>query len=74
VTTFDWRKHAACRNADPTFFFPDGTDRFAVTVARRICQHYAVTEYCLDYALADESLVGIWGASTEEERRALRAG
>lgn len=27
---------------------------------------------CLDYALADPSLVGVWGGTGKAERRALR--
>jgi WhiB family redox-sensing transcriptional regulator len=72
VTTFDWRKHAACKNADPAFFFPERSDQFRVSVAKRICEHCPVVEHCLDFALADGSLVGVWGATTADERRQLR--
>jgi len=33
-----------------------------------------VRQECLDVALAEESLLGLWGGTTEVERREIRLG
>jgi len=70
----DWRADAACRNADPELFFPDGDVRFAraqVKTAKLICRGCPVSATCLSWALASGQEAGIWGGLTEEERRRL---
>ena len=73
----DWRADAACRNADPELFFPDGDVRFAraqVKTAKLICRGCPVSATCLSWALASGQEAGIWGGLTEEERRRLHRG
>jgi WhiB family redox-sensing transcriptional regulator len=70
----DWRDHAACRDADPELFFPDGDVRSAraqVKTAKLICRGCPVSAICLDWALASGQEAGIWGGLTEDERRRL---
>jgi hypothetical protein len=31
-----------------------------------------VRQHCLDYALQDDSLTGLWGGTTDVERREIR--
>jgi WhiB family redox-sensing transcriptional regulator len=69
-----WRDHAACRDADPELFFPDGDIRSAraqVKRAKLICRGCPVSATCLSWALADGQEAGIWGGLTEDERRRL---
>ena len=40
--------------------------------ARAVCGACTVRSDCLAYALADPSLVGLWGGTTEKERRQMR--
>jgi WhiB family transcriptional regulator, redox-sensing transcriptional regulator len=71
----NWRDHAACRDLDPDLFFPVSTSGASLTdieAARRVCQHCPVTTPCLRWALDLGQVSGIWGGTTEEERRALR--
>ena len=72
----DWRD-AACRDADPELFFPDGDTRSArarVKLAKLICRGCPVSATCLSWALASGQ-AGIWGGLTEDERhRLLRRG
>jgi WhiB family redox-sensing transcriptional regulator len=71
----DWRDHAACGGLDPDLFFPVGTSGASLTdieTAKRVCQHCPVTTSCLRWALDLGQVSGIWGGTTEEERRALR--
>jgi WhiB family transcriptional regulator, redox-sensing transcriptional regulator len=70
----DWRTGAACRDADPELFFPDGDIRSAwarVKTAKLICRACPVSATCLSWALASGHEAGIWGGLTEDERRGL---
>ena len=69
-----WQDHAACRDADPDLFFPDGAMRSAraqVKAAKLICRGCPVRTICLRWALASGQEHGIWGGLTEDERRWL---
>jgi WhiB family redox-sensing transcriptional regulator len=70
----DWQAAAACRDADPELFFPDGDTRFAraqVKTAKLICRGCPVSTTCLSWALASGQQAGIWGGLTEDERHRL---
>jgi WhiB family redox-sensing transcriptional regulator len=41
-------------------------------MALEICGGCKVTEDCLEYALESNQRSGIWGGTTEKERRSLR--
>jgi WhiB family redox-sensing transcriptional regulator len=72
----DWTNEAGCRNADPELFFPDGTAGPAlsqVAQATRVCQSCPVRTPCLVYAMEHSPGFGVWGGTTPEERRAIRA-
>ena len=66
-----WWANALCRGIGTEPFFAGKSER-ATTEARRICSHCPVSVECLDEALADPSLVGIFGGTDEEERNAIR--
>lgn len=71
----DWRHEAACRDVDPEIFFPVGTTGPAlaqIEAAKAICASCSVSTPCLEWALDTAQDSGIWGGSTEEERRTLR--
>lgn len=71
----DWRDRAACRDMDPDMFFPIGTTGPAldqIETAKGICRVCEVREECLEYALMTNQEAGIWGETSEEERRKLR--
>jgi WhiB family redox-sensing transcriptional regulator len=71
----DWRDLSACRDTDPDLFFPVGTTGPAIEQienAKAVCRQCDVQKNCLDYALATNQDSGIWGGTSEEERRALR--
>jgi WhiB family redox-sensing transcriptional regulator len=63
-----WHQEAACAG-QTDLFFVKGTPP---TRTRQICGGCPVREECLAYALADPELVGLWGGTTERERRELR--
>jgi WhiB family redox-sensing transcriptional regulator len=67
----DWMEEAACKSEPRVFFFPDAAD-WVDPRAGRICAVCPVKDDCLDYALRNPSLDGIWGGTSEEERRKMR--
>lgn len=71
----DWRKLAACRHSPPDLFFPIGTTGPAVgqiEAAKEVCRSCEAQAPCLEFALATNQESGVWGATSEEERRKLR--
>ena len=68
-----WRARAACAGQHHALFFPkDDADERAIKRARQICAACAVANDCLAFALETNQRAGIWGGTTEEERRSLR--
>jgi WhiB family redox-sensing transcriptional regulator len=71
----EWREQSACRDTDPDLFFPVGTTGPAIEQianAKAVCRVCDVQKQCLEYALTTNQDSGIWGGTSEEERRALR--
>ena len=66
-----WRDRAACRGADPDLFFPERGE--SAESARRVCARCPVREPCLDYAVTNRIVHGVWGGLTGWERRALQS-
>ena len=63
---------ALCRQVDPALFFVEpGQDR-AAALAKAICRECPLIEPCARYALAHAESGGIWGATSESDRKALR--
>jgi WhiB family redox-sensing transcriptional regulator len=74
-TVDEWRLEASCRSTDPDLFFPVGTTGDAISqieAAKAVCRTCPVRLQCLEFALATNQDSGVWGAASEEERRALR--
>lgn len=67
-----WQDFAACAETDPDAFFPG--DGESPRPAKRVCAGCFVRQECLGYALANPSLLGVWGGTTYAERRELRRG
>lgn len=71
----DWRVKAACRDTDPDLFFPVGTTGAAldqIAAAKAVCNACDAQHACLEFALATNQESGIWGGTSEDERRKLR--
>lgn len=65
-----WRKDALCPQFPAWWWFPDkgGSGR----EAREVCAQCPVREACLEEALSDPTLDGIWAGTTVKERARLR--
>lgn len=70
----DWRVRAACSGYPNTLFFPpsDTPEDQAVEKAKSVCAVCPVIDDCLEYALETNQRAGIWGGTSETERRSLR--
>lgn len=70
----DWRAHAACAGYPNTLFFPttETTEETLVARAKAICAVCPVIEDCLEYSLETNQRSGIWGGTSEKERKSLR--
>lgn len=65
----NWHERAACRDRDAEMFFclePESVRR-----ALALCGRCEVREACLAQALARREVFGIWGGTTETERRRI---
>jgi len=76
-TTSDlsWRATASCCDTDPDLFFPVGTTGSAleqIDEAKTVCNSCPAQLACLEFALRTNQDTGIWGGTSEEERRQLR--
>ncbi|ATW51911.1 WhiB family transcriptional regulator [Streptomyces peucetius] len=71
----DWRDKAACRDEDPDLFFPIGTSGPALlqeAEAKAVCDGCTVREPCLRWAMETGQDLGVWGGTSETERRKLK--
>lgn len=66
-----WMLEGICRNIDPDLWFPDagGSTRAPISM----CQRCPVKQRCLDYAMDNEIEYGVWGGTSNKQRKAMRA-
>ena len=71
----DWRLNAACKDTDPSLFFPIGTTGLAIDqieAAKQVCTKCPCMEDSLQFAFDTNQDAGVWGGLGEEERRVIR--
>ncbi len=71
----DWVRKARCIGIDPELFFPVGSTGPAlaqVEAAKAVCRACPVRPECLEWSLVTGQDSGVWGGTSEEERRDLR--
>jgi len=61
---------ASCQGLDPDLFFPERGA--SLREAKEVCRGCVVRPECLEYALANGEKTGIWGGTSERQRRHLR--
>ena len=67
---------ALCTRQNPALFFPedapDGdTAEMIAAAAKAVCGRCPIRVHCLEAALADRRVSGIWGGTTSTERDAV---
>jgi WhiB family redox-sensing transcriptional regulator len=64
-----WMAKGKCRELPPSTFFP--SDGVGVDAARQVCAECPVQAPCLEYALEQRIDHGVWGGTSERERRRI---
>lgn len=67
-----WMRDAPCAQTDPEAFFPEKGE--STSAAKAVCRNCDVRAECLQYAIDNKELFGVWGGLSERERRALVRG
>jgi WhiB family redox-sensing transcriptional regulator len=65
-----WRARAACRDLDTAFFFPESDADAEPALA--VCASCPVRDACLEFALTTRQDDGVWGGTTEAQRKRIR--
>ncbi|MEN8239668.1 MAG: WhiB family transcriptional regulator [Actinomycetota bacterium] len=65
-----WAVFAACKDAKDVSFFPQSKTEERAAAA--ICAICPVREDCLEHALSTNERFGVWGGTSERQRRALQ--
>jgi WhiB family redox-sensing transcriptional regulator len=66
-----WKEEARCKGM-LDLFFPERGENKTVTRAKAVCSMCHVQEQCLNYALENGDVHGIWGGKSERQRRLIR--
>jgi hypothetical protein len=64
-----WRDHAACKGLTSLFFTERGE---STREAKAVCAGCPVRAECMAFAVDNAERFGVWGGTTERQRRAAR--
>lgn len=67
-----WRADAACLDMPAGLFYAGPHENHVAARARTVCATCPVADACLEFALVHDERFGIWGGTSERERRRLR--
>lgn len=62
--------NGACAGTDPEMFYPGRGE--STREAKAVCAQCGARDECLDHALANNERFGVWGGTSERQRRRLR--
>jgi WhiB family transcriptional regulator, redox-sensing transcriptional regulator len=65
----NWEVLAECKDFETKVFYP--TDGAGVNAAKAICNQCVVKIKCLEYAIARNEIHGVWGGTSERERKQI---
>ena len=71
----NWYQDATCRDQEPELFFPIGVSGAALLQlqeAKAVCAGCPVRCLCLEWAVLAGIDHGVWGGTSEEERRTIK--
>ncbi len=63
-----WMDHAKCHMEDGIVWFPEQGQRHLTMEAKKFCANCPVKQRCLDWALNNEIMYGVWGGRSPKER------
>ena len=64
-----WMDNAKCHMNDGITWFPEQGERHLTLIAKEFCGDCPVRQRCLDWALDNEIMYGVWGGRSPSERR-----
>ena len=64
-----WKEEAACRGMDTNHFFPEKGSTQTVIEAKSVCATCRVQQKCLDFALTNHIMQGVWGGKSPSQRK-----
>ena len=64
-----WMNSGHCADKPPELFFP--SDGVGVEVAKKVCESCPMQARCLEYALENRIDHGVWGGTSERQRRRI---
>lgn len=62
-----WMKYASCKEIGVEVFFPD--DPAEIDKVFEVCDNCPVRGECLDYAIENEEVWGVWGGKDFDRKR-----
>ncbi|MYT24598.1 WhiB family transcriptional regulator [Streptomyces sp. SID7760] len=62
-----WMADGICAQTDPDLFYPDPGGQ--ALPAKTICTSCPVRPECLEHAIANGEKYGVWGGTSERQRR-----
>ncbi len=65
----NWMAVGNCASEPPALFFP--SDGVGVELAKKVCEGCPSKDPCLEYALANRIDHGVWGGTSERQRRRI---
>jgi WhiB family transcriptional regulator, redox-sensing transcriptional regulator len=65
----DWQDRAACRSSNIDLFY--SAEEADIERALALCASCEVRLACLDFAMRQREHFGVWGGTTERERRRI---
>lgn len=72
-TDTTWMAAASCAGAGPDLFFPEKDAAGSVySLAKQVCVTCPVRERCLEYAITNMIVDGLWGGMSPRDRRKVR--
>jgi WhiB family redox-sensing transcriptional regulator len=71
VSPGPWIEDALCAQVDPDTWYPQPNTNEA-KVAKKVCMTCPVRQECLQYALDNDEVWGIWGGTSYRERKRLK--
>lgn len=66
----DWQEQARCLKEDPELFFPEKGEvgKIMAKEAVNVCKKCPVIKECLQHALKNNEIHGIWGGMSPKQR------
>jgi WhiB family redox-sensing transcriptional regulator len=69
---FEWSEEAPCRAFGPDYMYPT-SENSQTRVAGQLCFDCPFQVSCLNYALTIKEEYGVWGGTTEKDRKDIHA-